>query len=202
MPFFFKLYLPCWRLGGNKGCARHVLGKKMMKVSTFGWIQNYSIILTKAIRIVLLLLIGVLPFAGCDKSKDDNDTKPTQQPQNGYTITYTYNSGFNVCRGSATWDYNTLINRTDFIDTLRLHGNNPNVNKVKLEPDDPNLFGTSAESSMVTRANALEDILNASNNKATGEGTTLYLQRAALNNPRVQGVFHGKLKATLLEATY
>ena len=38
----------------------------------------YPIPLKRASRIVLSLAIAALPFAGCDKTKDDNGTKPTE----------------------------------------------------------------------------------------------------------------------------
>lgn len=173
----------------------------MREKGKFGWIRRFSILIKKVFIIVLLLLLGVLPFAGCDKNKDDNGTKPTQQ-QESYDIAYTYDSGLRFCRGSTTWDYDALIQRTDFIDTLRLHGNNPKINKINIKPIDPNICGTADESSMVARANDLDVLLDAGNGKVSGEGTTLYLRPAALNNARVQEVFHNKLKANLLEYTY
>lgn len=141
-------------------------------------------------------MLVALPFAfgGCEK-ENTKPNDPSNPQQTTYTIEYIYDTGLNFHRNGST----TTINHTDFVDTIAKHAANQQVKQIHMIPESQYMLETSIESAMVARANDLNNMYNVSNNKLSGENTTLVLDSAAFHNSTVQNVLHNKLKIALVQ---
>ena len=147
-----------------------------------------------------LLFAGMmaLPFAfgGCEKDNNEpNNPSNPDNPQNTYNIEYIYNETFKFHRVGDT----TLILSSAFIDTVAKHGADARVKQIHIKPDYENMWSTGQEAQMESRAKKLRNMYISSNNKLSGENTTLELDAAAFNNSNVQNVLHDTLRINLVQ---
>jgi len=141
-----------------------------------------------------------LGFAGCEKDPEKpnspNNPDNPNNPQNTYNIEYVYNQNFKFHRVNDT----LLIPSSAFIDTVAKHGANTNVKQIHIKPEQPNMWSTvNAEALMVSRANKFRNMYISSNNKLSGENTTLVLHDAVFNNSDVQNVLGDTLRINLVQ---
>ena len=134
-----------------------------------------------------LAFLGImaLPFAfgGCDKDPvEPNNPNNPNNPQNTYNIEYVYNESFKFHRVDDT----TLIPSSAFIDTVSKHGANAHVKQIHIKPKYDNMWSTDQLAQMESRAKKLRNMYISSNNKLSGENTTLVLDAAAFNSSNVQ----------------
>lgn len=140
-------------------------------------------------------LLATLPFfSGCEKDKPEPNN-PSNPQQTTYTIEYIYDKALRFHRDGST----TTINNTDFVDTIAKHAANQQIKQIHIVPESQYMLETSIESAMVARANDLNNMYDVSNNKLSGENTTLVLDSAAFHNSTVQNVLHNKLKIALVQ---
>ena len=146
-------------------------------------------------RGLVILGLTALPlvFGGCEKE----DTKPNNnggnnQPQQK-TEEFIYNANLKFYRHGSS----EKISNKAFRDTVAALASRQDVGKIHITPDHEDLFSTFNEDQMVVRANLLDTIYDRSNQKLSGDNTTLVLEQVAMQNSHVQSVLHNKLKIEL-----
>ncbi len=144
-----------------------------------------------------VLLVAVPVFTSCEKDpvKPDNNNGNGGNTQPQRTEEFIYNSNLEFYRN----DTSVKIPRMAFTDTAAKYGADQNVNQIHITPASQYMCETSTETGMVGRANDLNAIYNASNNKLSGQNTTLVLDEAAFNNQTVRQILQDKLKIELLQ---
>lgn len=143
--------------------------------------------------------LAALPFAGCDKTKDDNGTKPTETTNEGYTIEYVYNGELNFGRGRWYDSSMDMVDYNAFADTVAKYANDPKVKKLHMFPRACEMLAMSPVSGVEARAPVLDNLYEKSGHKLTGEGTELYVMPEVLESQIVQDVFCNKLQIELVD---
>ena len=133
----------------------------------------YPIPLKKASRIVLSLAIAALPFAGCDKTKDDNGTKPTQTPKK-----HNVELKFDLSR-----DDGGLVNTA--MDTIRKYNADPTVDSILMIADPYVQFETWSTQAMNNVVNYLTQRRDVNPNKVFGKGPLKLAEGTAEHNPDI-----------------
>jgi len=142
------------------------------------------------------LAVLTLGFAGCEKDpeKPNNPNNP-DNPQNTYTIEYIYTESFKFHRVDDT----LLIPSSVFIDTVAKHGADTRIKQIHIKPKYDNMWSTDQLAQMESRAKKLRNMYISSNNKLSGENTTLVLDVAAFNSSNVQNVLGDTLRINLVQ---
>ncbi len=131
--------------------------EKKKKERKFGWVQMYPIPLKKASRIVLSLAIAALPLAGCDKTKDDNGTKPTPTPKK-HNVELRFDGRTDAgCVNVA-------------MDTIRKYNADPTVDSILMIADPYFQFETWDTQAMNNAVNYLTQRRDVNPNKVFGKG--------------------------------
>ncbi len=138
--------------------------------------------------------LATLTFAGCDKDPVEPNNPNNPQPQQR-TEEFIYNKNLNFWRPGSS----TEIPYAAFADTAAKLGADQSVKQIHITPQDCYIFSTMPYTGVEPRVNILDDMYARSNQKLSGENTTLYLTADALQNTNVQSVFHNKLKIELLQ---
>ena len=142
------------------------------------------------------LAVLTLGFAGCEKDPEKpNSPNNPDNPQNTYTIEYIYTESFKFHRVDDT----TLIPSSAFIDTVAKHGANAHVKQIHIKPKYDNMWSTDQLAQMESRAKKLRNMYISSNNKLSGENTTLVLDASTFNNSDVQNVLGDTLRINLVQ---
>lgn len=145
-----------------------------------------------------IMLVAVPVFVACEKDPvkpNENGGNGGNTPTQQRTEEFIYNSNLKFYRPGNS----EKIPHAAFADTVAKYAADANVKQIHISPETEDMCENSPESGMVGRANDLNNIYNKSNNKLSGENTTLYLDSAALYNQTVQQILHGKLKIALLQ---
>lgn len=142
-------------------------------------------------------MLVALPFAfgGCEKDNNEPNNPSNPDTPQQRTEEFIYNANMEFYRNANS----AHISHTAFIDTAAKYANDEGVKQVHITPDNPGMLETLPGNNVQTRAEFLENVYNASNQKLSGENTTLYLDPSALSNQTVQQVLHNKLKIALLQ---
>lgn len=136
-------------------------------------------------------------FTGCGKDSESNGnggTEPTQQR----TEEFIYNSNMKFYRPGSS----SKIPHTAFADTVAKYATDQNVKQIHIIPENKTMFENLQQLQMEHRADYLNNTYDASNNKLSGENTTLIISPEAFQSQIVQDAFHNKLKITLVERDY
>ena len=149
---------------------------------------------------VLCLLVLCMCMVGCKKSEEGDGhsggTDTVVQPTEQRVEEFVYNENLYFYReGSSNY-----IPRAAFADTAAKYAVDQNVKQIHIVPKTEHLLeNVSNPTTIENKANALDAIYNESNNKLSGENTTLYLDSAVLSSQTVQDVLNGKLKINLVQ---
>ena len=103
------------------------------------------------------LAIAALPLAGCDKTKDDNGTKPTQTPKK-----------HNVELKFDLWRDDGLVNIA--MDTIYKYNDDPTVDSILMIADPYVQFETWGTQAMNDAVNYLTQRRDVNPNKVFGKG--------------------------------
>ncbi len=154
--------------------------------------------LKKVLVIMGLAALPILASCGKDNATPDSENQQNttnEDQQSTLNIEYIYTQSFKFHRVGDT----TLIPSTAFIDTVAEHGANARVGQIHINPERNLMWSTAQEAQMVSRAKKLRNMYISSNNKLSGENTTLELDSAAFSNPSIQNVFHDTLRINLVQ---
>ena len=148
-------------------------------------------------RGLVILCLGALTFAfsACEKEKSEpnNPGNPSNPQQRTEEFIYNINLEFYRDGSSA------FIPHEAFADTAAKYAADQSVKQIHITPSNQRMCETLNATKMQTRANILDGIYNQSNNKLSGENTTLVLDSAAFHTSTVQNVLHNKLKIALVQ---
>ena len=144
-----------------------------------------------------IMLVAVPVFVSCEKDpvKPDNNNGNGGNTQPQRTEEFMYDYDLNFWRNGSS----TKIPYTAFGDTATKYGNDQTTKQIHIKPESSNMCSTLNGTKMQTRANILDGIYSKSQNKLSGEETTLYLDSSAFANQVVQQILHSKLQITLLQ---
>ena len=180
--------------------------EKKKKVRKYGWKSRFVKlmgIMTICFNVLStpLTAIGIATMTAttiaCDK--DNNGTKPTQTPDEGYTIEYVYTEGLNFGRGRWYDSSMDMVDYNAFADTVAKYANDPKVKKLHMLPRAREMLAISPVSGVEARAPVLDNLYEKSGHKLTGEGTILDVEPEVLESQIVQDVFCNKLKIELVD---
>lgn len=152
--------------------------------------------------VFLMVAAVVVMMVGCKKTEEGdgptggNGTDTVVTPTQQRVEEFKYNANLYFYREGSS----DRIPRDAFADTAAKYAIDQNVKQIHIVPSSELMLGNiSSTTSMENRANALDVIYNQSNNKLSGENTTLYLDSVVLASQTVQDIFHGKLKINLVQ---
>lgn len=139
-----------------------------------------------------VMLVAIPVFVSCEK---DNEKPSNPTPTQQRTEEFIYNENMKFYRPGNS----EKIPHAAFADTVAKYAADANVKQIHVAPETEHMCENAPESGMVGRANVFDEMYNKSNNKLSGENTTLYLGADALSNQTVQQVLHDKLKIALVQ---
>lgn len=142
-----------------------------------------------------VLLVAVPVFTSCEKDpvKPDNNNGNGGNTQPQRTEEFIYNANLKFYRPGSS----SKIPHTAFADTVAQYAADQNVKKIHITPEDPTMVENLQQPQMEQRAEYLSNTYDVSNNKLSGENTTLVLSPEAFQSQIVQNAFHNKLKIAL-----
>ena len=142
-----------------------------------------------------IMLVAVPVFVSCEKDNDKPGNNGVNNPTQQRTEEFIYDTGLKFYRPGNS----EKIPHAAFADTVAKYAADANVKQIHVAPETEHMCENAPESGMVGRANVFDEMYNKSNNKLSGENTTLYLGADALSNQTVQQVLHDKLKIALVQ---
>lgn len=131
----------------------------------------------------IIFNLATLGFAGCEKEA----IAPTQ-PEKVPTAEFWYTADLNFYRPSTP---ENLISASAFVDTVAQISTNDSIKKIHINPYSSRMFQNN--NNMESVAGMFENMYNKSNNKLSGDKTTLVLTDNMYNNQKVGEVLRDKL---------
>lgn len=131
----------------------------------------------------IILSIATLGFAGCEKEP----VMPVQS-EKVPTAEFWYTVDLNFYRPSTP---ENLIPASAFVDTVAQISTNDSIKKIHINPYASRMFQNN--NNMESVAGIFENMYDKSNNKLSGDKTTLVLTNNMYNNQKVGEVLRDKL---------
>ena len=116
--------------------------------------------------------LAALPFAGCDKTKDDNGTKPTETPKK-HNVELRYYAGSDEGIAHIA------------MDTIHKYNADPNVDSILMIADPYDQFETWDARTMNNVVNYLDARIAVNPNKVFGKGKLLLKPEFVEQNPDI-----------------
>ncbi len=145
-----------------------------------------------------IMLVAVPVFVACEKDPvkpNENGGNGGNTPTQQRTEEFVYNANLKFYRQGSS----EKIPHTAFVDTVAKYATDANVKQIHIIPEIESMFANHGEDQMNQRAEYFNNTYSVSNNKLSGENTTLVLSPEAIQSQIVQEALHNKLKIALVQ---
>lgn len=134
-------------------------------------------------RVLVLVALAALPFAGCKKDEETEEQKPSQPQKHNVELVYGKDS-------STDWQNISL-------DTIQKYNADPYVDTIFMVPQMTNQFSTSYTTGLQNRITKLRERHNVNPDKVFGKGELQLWNQSVLGHPEIVRFFADTLRYTV-----